>query len=120
MKAMTTKLTTAEPVPYELLHEMGDVFDQAADLFAVLASPLRIKILHCCCTGERSVNELIELVGSSQPNVSQHLALMHRAGVLAKRKEGAQVFYRVANEQAAAVCRSVCTQIAIDSDEGGK
>jgi ArsR family transcriptional regulator len=116
---MSTKTTVTDALPDDVLLEMGDVFDQAADLFAVLASPLRIKILHYCCTTERSVNELIELVGSSQPNVSQHLSLMHRTGVLAKRKEGAQVFYRVVNDHAAAVCRSVCTQIAISSNERG-
>lgn len=94
--------------------ELESVFEQASDLFAVLSSPARLKILHYLCDGERSVNEILEFVGSSQPNVSQHLGLMYRAGILGKRKEGNQVLYRIVSERATSVCRSVCTQIAID------
>jgi DNA-binding transcriptional ArsR family regulator len=94
--------------------ELEQVFAKASDLFAVLSSPARLKILHCLCNEERSVSDVLAFVGGTQPNVSQHLALMYRAGVLAKRKDGAAVYYRVASEQAVAVCRSVCTQIAMD------
>ena len=56
-------------------------------------------------------------IDTTQPNLSQHLAVLYRTGVLAKRKEGAQVIYRVQSEKAVALCRSVCTQIAIELDE---
>ncbi len=95
--------------------QLNEVFARASDLFAVLSSPARLKILHFLCTAERSVSDVLRFVGGTQPNVSQHLALMYRVGVLAKRKEGATVFYRVASEQAVAVCRSVCTQIAMET-----
>jgi DNA-binding transcriptional ArsR family regulator len=95
--------------------QLDEVFAKASDLFAVLSSPARLKILHFLCTVERSVSDVVAFVGGTQPNVSQHLALMYRAGVLAKRKDGAVVFYRVASEQAVAVCRSVCTQIAMET-----
>jgi DNA-binding transcriptional ArsR family regulator len=95
--------------------QLNEVFAKASDLFAVLSSPARLKILHFLCTAERSVSDVLGFVGGTQPNVSQHLALMYRAGVLAKRKEGAAVLYRVASEQAVAVCRSVCTQIAMET-----
>lgn len=94
--------------------ELDPVFNKASDLFAVLSSPARLKILHCLCNEERTVSDVLTYVGGTQPNVSQHLSLMYRAGVLAKRKDGAAVYYRVASEQAVAVCRSVCTQIAIE------
>ncbi|MBU6438021.1 MAG: winged helix-turn-helix transcriptional regulator [Betaproteobacteria bacterium] len=94
--------------------ELDAVFEQASDLFAVLSAPSRLKILHFLCDGERSVNDILEFVGSSQPNVSQHLGLMYRAGILGKRKDGNQVLYRVVSERATSICRSVCTQIAID------
>ena len=45
--------------------------------------------------------------------------MLYRTGVLAKRKEGTQVIYRVQSEKAVALCRSVCTQIAIELDEPG-
>ena len=56
-------------------------------------------------------------IDTTQPNLSQHLAVLFKIGVLAKRKEGTQVIYRVQSEKAVALCRSVCTQIAIEMDE---
>jgi DNA-binding transcriptional ArsR family regulator len=93
------------------------VFELAAALFAVLATPIRLRVLSALCVREKSVNELLLEIDTTQPNLSQHLAVLHRTGVLAKRKEGTQVFYRVHSEKAVALCRSVCTQIAIELDE---
>ncbi len=95
----------------------AQVFEQAAALFAVLATPIRLRVLSALCEREKSVNELLLDIDTTQPNLSQHLAVLHKSGVLAKRKEGTQVIYRVQSEQAVALCRSVCTQIAIDLEE---
>lgn len=97
--------------------EQGRVFELAAELFAVLATPMRLRVLSALCVREKSVNELLLEIDTTQPNLSQHLAVLYRTGVLAKRKEGAQVIYRVQSEKAVALCRSVCTQIAIELDE---
>lgn len=97
----------------------AQVFELAAALFAVLATPIRLRVLSALCVREKSVNELLLEIDTTQPNLSQHLAVLHRSGVLAKRKEGTQVIYRVQSEQAVALCRSVCTQIAIELDEPG-
>jgi ArsR family transcriptional regulator len=48
--------------------------------------------------------------------MSQHLNIMYRSGILGKRRQGAQVFYRIADDTAAKVCRAVCTQVAIGAD----
>ena len=93
------------------------VFEQAAALFAMLATPIRLRVLSALCVQEKSVNELLLEIDTTQPNLSQHLAVLHRSGILAKRKEGTQVIYRVQSEQAVALCRSVCTQIAIELEE---
>ena len=93
------------------------VFQLAADLFAVLATPMRLRILSALCNQEKSVSELLLEIDTTQPNLSQHLAVLFNTGILAKRKEGVQVIYRVQSEQAVALCRSVCTHIAIDLDE---
>ena len=95
----------------------AQVFKLAAALFAVLATPIRLRILSALCVREKSVNELLLEIDTTQPNLSQHLAVLYRTGVLAKRKEGTQVIYRVKSEKAVALCRSVCTQIAIELDE---
>jgi ArsR family transcriptional regulator len=48
--------------------------------------------------------------------MSQHLAALYRAGVLARRRDATQVYYRIGSERAAALCRAVCTQIALEID----
>ena len=93
------------------------VFNLAAELFAVLATPMRLRILSAVCEREKSVSQLLLEIDTTQPNLSQHLAVLFKTGVLAKRKEGTQVIYRVQSEKAVALCRSVCTQIAIEMDE---
>ena len=93
------------------------VFQAAAELFSVLSTPVRLKILSVLCHGELAVSQMLEQIDSSQPNLSQHLNVLYRSGILAKRKDGTQVIYRIQSERAMAICRSVCTQIAIELDE---
>ena len=112
--------TSAHPPvpPYSRLSanqaEQTQIFESAAALFAVLATPMRLRVLSAVCLQEKSVNQLLLEIDTTQPNLSQHLAVLYRTGVLAKRKVGTQVFYRVQSEKAVALCRSVCTQIAIE------
>lgn len=95
--------------------EIDEVFEKAAELFAVLSTPIRLRIISELCRGEKNVGQLLDHIGVSQPNMSQHLNIMYRSGVLGKRRHGAQVFYRIADESAVVVCRAMCTQVAIDS-----
>lgn len=92
--------------------EQLKVFEQAAELFGVLSTPIRLRVISALCDGEKNVSQLLEKIDVSQSNMSQQLNMMYRAGVLTKRRDGAQIFYRVANETAMRVCRSVCNQIA--------
>jgi ArsR family transcriptional regulator len=62
------------------------------------------------------VGQLLESIDVPQPNMSQHLNIMFRSGVLGKRRQGTQMFYRISDETAAKVCRAVCTQVAIGAD----
>ena len=93
------------------------VFDSAAELFGVLATPLRLRILNAICTREKSVGDIMEAVESTQPNVSQHLKVLYQAGIVAKRRVGNQIHYRVQSEKVVQLCRTVCTQIAIELDD---
>lgn len=93
------------------------VFAIAAELFGALSSPVRLKVLNMLCDGERSVNQLLAHIDTTQPNLSQHLNLMYRSGILSRTKVGTQVIYKISSKTAAGLCRSVCTQIAIDLDE---
>lgn len=101
----------------DLSVDVDRVFDSAAELFGVLATPLRLRILNAICNGERSVGEIMEAVDSTQPNVSQHLKVLYQAGIVAKRRVGNLVYYRVQSEKAVQLCRTVCTQIAIELDD---
>ncbi|WP_395703888.1 ArsR/SmtB family transcription factor [Aquabacterium sp.] len=92
------------------------VFESAAELFGLLATPVRLKIISAVCQGERNVSELLDQIDTTQPNMSQHLATLYRAGVLGRRREGTQIYYRLQSERVATLCRAVCTQVAMELD----
>jgi DNA-binding transcriptional ArsR family regulator len=96
------------------------VFDSVAELFAVLSTPIRLKIISAVCNGEKNVSELLAEIDTTQPNMSQHLSMLYRSGVLAKRREGTQMYYRLQSEKVAALCRAVCTQVAIELEDDSK
>jgi ArsR family transcriptional regulator len=83
----------------------------------VLATPIRLRIISALCQGEKNVSQLLDEIETTQPNMSQHLATLYRAGVLGKRRDSTQIYYRIVNEQAATICRTVCTQIAFTLEE---
>ena len=94
------------------------VFESAAELFGVLATPIRLRIISAVCQQEKNVSQLLAEIDTTQPNMSQHLATLYRSGVLAKRREGTQIYYRLQSERVAMLCRAVCTQVAIEIDGG--
>ena len=98
--------------------ESDKVFETAAELFSVLSTPVRLRLISALCHGEKNVSQLLSEIEATQPNMSQHLATLYRAGILARRREGTQIFYRIQSERAAMLCRAVCTQIAPEIDDG--
>ncbi|MBC5783852.1 helix-turn-helix transcriptional regulator [Ramlibacter sp. USB13] len=96
--------------------ESDEVFEMAAEVFRVMSAPMRLKIISSLCNGEKNVSQLLEEIATTQPNMSQHLNTLYQAGVIGKRREGVQIFYRIINDRVVTLCRAVCTQIAIESD----
>jgi DNA-binding transcriptional ArsR family regulator len=96
------------------------VYESAAELFALLSTPIRLKIISAVCNGEKNVSELLGEIETTQPNMSQHLATLYRSGILSKRRDGTQIYYRLQSERVATLCRAVCTQVAIELDEGAR
>jgi DNA-binding transcriptional ArsR family regulator len=94
--------------------ESDTVFNSAADLFKLMATPIRLKIISALCHGEKNVTQLVREISTSQPNMSLHLTALYRAGVLAKRRDANQMLYRIGSERAATLCRAVCMQIALE------
>ncbi len=96
--------------------EPDQVFELAAEVFRVMSAPMRLKIISSLCQAEKNVSELLSEIETTQPNMSQHLNTLYQAGVLGKRREGVQIFYRIIDERVANLCRTVCTQIAMGTD----
>ena len=92
------------------------VFATVAELFSVLSTPIRLKIISALCNGEKNVTQLLDDISTTQPNMSQHLSTLYRAGVLGKRRDGTQIYYHLESERVATLCRAVCTQVAIEID----
>lgn len=67
----------------------------AAESMKAMAHPLRLKILCVLAAGELSVQDIVDRVGTTQSNISQHLAILRDKGVLATTKEANRVFYRI-------------------------
>jgi len=90
-------------------HPLPDAMvELIAERFRTMGEPTRIRILERLQTGEASVRELAEHVGSSQQNVSKHLAMLARAGIVGRRKVGTFVYYRITDESVFAICEQVC------------
>lgn len=84
--------------------ESQDIFDligkseeirQASEAMQAMAHPLRLKILCLVGNQELPVLEIVEAVGTTQSNISQHLAVLRDHGILVSRKEANKVFYRI-------------------------
>lgn len=82
----------------------------AAELFGLLSAPVRLKIVCELSGGEKNVSQLLDCVEASQPNLSQHLATLYRCGILARRRVGSQVYYRIANDRVQVLCEAVRQQ----------
>jgi DNA-binding transcriptional ArsR family regulator len=96
--------------------ESDEVFELAAEVFRVMSAPMRLKIISSLCNGEKNVSQLLTEVDTTQPNMSQHLNTLYQSGVLGKRREGVQIYYRIINDRVVTLCRAVCTQIAIETE----
>jgi DNA-binding transcriptional ArsR family regulator len=91
--------------------------ERAADLFGLLSTPVRLRIILELRSGEKSVGELLAGVRGGPPHMSQHLTMMYRAGLVARREQGVQVYYGIANESVVSVCKIVCAQVTLNSDK---
>jgi ArsR family transcriptional regulator len=85
-----------------------EALDLVARRFAVLAEPMRLRLLQLLFAGEKNVTTLVELTGGTQANVSRHLQTLTEARLLKRRKDGLQVFYSVADPTIFKLCELVC------------
>jgi DNA-binding transcriptional ArsR family regulator len=88
-----------------------ETFALIAGRFRILAEPMRLRLLHTLGRDEMTVGQLVKTTGGGQANISKHLALMLDAGMVRRRKEGLNVYYRVSDETIFEICDLVCARI---------
>lgn len=82
----------------ELFADDADI-ERASRSLKAMSHPLRLKILCTLGDEEASVQDIVEHVGTSQSNISQHLAILRDKGILASRKDANRVYYRVGDSR---------------------
>ncbi|HTG02353.1 MAG TPA: metalloregulator ArsR/SmtB family transcription factor [Nitrospirota bacterium] len=80
------------------------ICEMQAEICKTLTNPKRIEILNTLKTEEKTVTELVEALGASKANVSQHLAVMRHKGILTTRRDGVNIYYRVSNPKVIEAC----------------
>lgn len=80
------------------------IFEMQAEICKTLTNPKRIEILNCLRNEEKTVTELVDTLGASKANVSQHLAVMRHKGILTTRRDGVNIYYRVSNPKVIEAC----------------
>jgi DNA-binding transcriptional ArsR family regulator len=93
------------PLPHPLPEDLAELI---ARRFRALGDALRVRILDLLRDQELSVTALAEQLGAGQQNVSKHLAVLVDSGMLARRKDGTHVYYRIADEGVFALCEQIC------------
>ncbi len=94
-----------------------------ATKFKALADPTRLAVMQALMQGEKTVTDLVEATGASQPNVSRHLGVLHRAGLVARRKCWPHCIYSIADPAIEEVCSAMCSSIEREDEplfDGGQ
>lgn len=86
----------------------GPLVEAIAERFRVLGEPMRIRILDHLRAGAMTIGELAESLGTSQQNVSKHVGVLARAGLVAREKDGNSVRCRIADPSVMQLCEQVC------------
>ncbi len=86
----------------------NEIVDLLAERFRAIGEPIRIRILEELRESPRSVQELVEVVGSSQQNVSKHLGVLRGLGIVSRRRSGSYAVYTIQDESLLKVCDEVC------------
>ena len=101
-------------LPLPLSDEMIDL---VARRFRMLGEPQRLRILQVLEAGERTVGDIVEVLGCSQSNVSKHLQALFDAGLVDRRREGNSIYYAIADPVIFKLCALVCRSAAEDARE---
>lgn len=99
------------------------IFEMHAEICKVFTNPKRLEIISLLRDGEKTVNELTELAGVPQANISQHLTVLRQNNVVTTRRNGANIYYKIANPKILQACdlmREVLLEKLTENEELAK
>ncbi len=88
-----------------------EVLEPVAAYFRALSEPSRLRMLNLLCQGELNVGELAERCGYTTANVSRHLSILRKHGLVAREARGNSVYYQIADPSVVELCELVCGSI---------
>lgn len=88
-----------------------EAFEMLGEQFKAFSEPMRLKLIYGLMEGEKTVSELVEETGGLQANVSKHLRMLLEAGIVARRKQGLNSFYSIADETIYELCDLMCNSV---------
>ncbi len=94
-----------------------EALEQVAYRFKLLSDPMRLRVLHALQDGEKTVTELVNITGSSQPNISKHLNILRTSGMVKRRQESNLAFFSIAAPFIFELCDIVCNGISQELEQ---
>jgi DNA-binding transcriptional ArsR family regulator len=106
-------MPTLRPNTYQFMQDLSDqALTQVAQYFSALAEPTRLRLLNSLREGEKNVGDLATICGCSQANVSRHLSMLAKHGLIQREARGNTAFYSIADPSVYALCDLVCGNVS--------
>lgn len=88
-----------------------EAFEMLGEQFKAFSEPMRLKLVYALMDGEKTVSDLVDETAGLQANVSKHLRMLLEAGVVERRKQGLNSYYRIADDSIYELCDLMCNSI---------
>ncbi len=99
---------------------MEKIYELHADVCKIFSSPKRLEIINTLKDKEMSASELIDKIGLSKANLSQHMSILKLKGVIMSRREGVNIYYRITNPKIIQACHLMREVLLEQLQEKGK
>jgi ArsR family transcriptional regulator len=99
---------------------MENIYELHADLCKIFSNAKRLEIINTIKDKEMAASELIERIGLSKANLSQHMSVLKSKGVILTRREGVNIYYRIANPKIIQACHLIREVLLEQLQEKGK
>lgn len=90
-----------------------EALEMIAQRFKILSEPVRLRLLQQLLAGDKNVNELAQVIHSTQANISKHLGILAAAGIVGRKKIGVSTYYRIADTSIFTLCDLVCSSLQV-------